>query len=578
VKYLCINIKSGEEIGTNVPELTGLPEYWKFAFYKIGDAEYKNQSYIRATVTDNTKVEVATMPDENGNDIDDRTTVILNVYAYGTDLKANPNTKPVKQYKVIDNAQYIVYDTETKENAPIYNDRVVKNPTNIVLPYVKESINDMPFFEWVFDTTDDNEDEVMEKVVMYPSYIKSQPVDLHDIIDDPANPQPSDKEDYLLPLDSYVIHRGIDGSELIRTLVTSALTEVVNPIPGTAYAQLPARNNGKPFAGWTMTIPTQTVYENGKAIQVTYLDPVYYADVPFAIYEIIDGDNNKQIIGKYDGITCYVPYDSTYQVSDADGNLTAPVYVKDEPAAYTYSDNEMPIRNANGDIFRGVGSWIVTVIDNNGQKNYIIAPSYSAPTASDIEVAVDESVYGNGNGVVVLCGAYREDSDAVMNYYVRIGGLPAEASDANHLTTTCVAALEFKKYASVVSSIVPIVTYDGVKDIDGVDYGVFEVVYTTQKSGIVNVGMKYDDITFEKNYYVVTVGNVISFNTLNSLDVAYTIQVVNDLEAIPAHGYNASKPDASFLFELMDVNRSGTINSVDVTELVYMVNGVVESN
>ena len=565
VIYVTKNDTIGDSIATL--DLTGLTG-WSFIGYFIGDTKYEAADLDTMSVTEPLAFELRAMLDANGNGIDDRDLVTLEFYDTDDNL--------IDTIDVLDGTPYNVYSDPDKNTAAKSGTAGEggNDPTVVTVPSVPNFIPGGKFMGWDVEPLKDSSDKITE-VKVFPLYTDEQPVHIPDLID------PDTEEPIIPPVvdmvpDSTVHHRGIDGSTIKTTRIVAGSDPfaIVNPVAG-QHAQVPTRDtDGNPFLGWVLSGPDAAPGLNGE--DVYYLDP-YYAD---PIEVTITNPNSKTDTTDDEALTGFdgteVPVDSTYEILDENGDEDVSGVLKDDMIAGEIvlpATEDMPKRNNDGDIF--TGDWTVSKETGAGGKpNYVIAPEYVAPTDDDVVTIVDEDVLGDGRGLFVLKGAYANDRTATATFYLNIAEEAATAADAPRLKADAQGTYGFDEISNPRTIIGDIssVRYVKEENVGGVNYGVFEVTYSTVKSGVVELSLSYKTLDMG-SYYIVTVADSNKDGTVNSADISSSARVVNSKTVVPPKG-----TEGDFFFELLDVNMDAAVNSVDITVVARMINSKTASN
>ena len=569
-----IYVTSGDTIGDSFATLdltAPALDDWDFIGYFIGSTEYDEAALSAMTVTAPITIELRAMLDTNDNGIDDRDTVTL------TFLEPDGVTE-VGSIDVLDRTPYTVYSDPDK-NTPADSGEAGESgdPTEVTLPVVPGTIPGGKHTGWSIEPILGPGDKVIG-VEVVPVYSEDQQVEIPDLRD-PDDPElPLEPPIVELNTGAVLIHRGVNNQP-IGTPITIGSTEeiqlIAHPIVGD-YANLPARYNNKPFAGWILTGPVAAA--NPQNPDIYYLDPYYASPIDFTITDpkkesdltddvILDGFDEKE-----------VPADSTYEILDEEGNVLDSGIIADEGGEITLPFTEdLPERNGDGDIF--TGDWTVSEEKNNdGSTNYVIAPEYAAPTGDDIIIAVDEDEDANGHGLSVLQGFFENDTTAEATFYVQIAGGAATAADANRLKVNMNAVFGFNDLVrpQIVVGNLSTISYEGTDDIDGDEYGVFKVTYTTIKSGIVKLSLSYGNNAADANapgYVVVTVADVTKDGRVNTADATEKLKVGSEISDTPLKG-----EAGAYLYELCDVTMDNRINTADFTTSLKMASELILSN
>ena len=568
-----IFVEENEAIGDSIATVdlddAGL-EDWEFVGYFIGEDEYTVAELAALEITAPTVIELRTMLDTNGNGIDDRTNVTIDFLA--------PDGTTIKSMEVPDGTPYIIYEDPAKENEASSGEAGENgdDPTEVTLPDVPATIPSGKHTGWEIEPVLDAEDKVIG-IIAVPIYSEAQEVTIPDVITDPETDE--DPEDFVTDMDtgSTIVHNDINGDPIMETEVGSSeeMQVIDHPTPGAPeYPTLPKRDeDGNPFVGWVLSGPE----EGDEGEDVYTLDPYYAKPIEVTVTDPKSDETTEddEPLPGFDGKE--IPSDSTYEILDENGDVKESGKIVDKDGEITLPATEdMPVRNDDGDVF--TGEWIVTeeVDDEDGSTNFVFAPEYREPTEDDIVIEVDADTLAEGNGMGILKGFYADEITETAYFYLNIGGVAAIASDADRLSVNVVPVFGFEdlRNPGVVIGEATAPEYDGVKTINDVEYGVFEVTYTTVKSSIIQLNLKYGDTEIDTlSHLVITVGDSTVDGKINSSDVARLKRVINKDETEPEKGIAGN-----YHYELLDADKNGKVNSADASCIGRMVNNEIEPN
>lgn len=416
----------------------------------------------------------------------------------------------------------------------------------------------------MLDTDGDDKDDREDISVVIPG----------PIITDPTDENPDEEKQIDLKNGDVVIYRGIGGVEISSvTIDHDAIVEgkqtLTNPELGT-NAALPEKYQGNHFKAWIFSGP-----EVVNTVNTYYMDAAYGESIEV---EVKDEDGNTVLDGK-------VPGDATYEVKDEDGNVIDTGDFKDNPE---FTLPEVPEKNDKGEIF---DKWEVIKEDTDEDgvdDKFTFEPVYVLPEAEDIEIIPDPNPGTEpgtndgvdaltGEGITILRGAWGEEETATIYFYLRVAGKAADSSDLQNVDFAAAPVYGFEKHTNATFGTLntEAAAFVGTEEVDGKEYGVFAVTYTTEKAGIIRVTASYGakDTTVEKGHIVITVGDSDKSARINSNDVAIISRIQNDFIDEPDIG-----SAGGYSYELMNVDKNKRINSNDAAVIARMNNGIYSSN
>ena len=574
-----INVTKGQAIGNAVPAAT-FTTPWKLVGYFVEGTKIANiATYVP---TGNTTIEIRSMPDDNGNDIDDRAKVTITFTDDGdvVDTFEVPDGTPYKVFKNPDN------DLATQG-------RATTNPTLVDLTNRADPSDDNgnPFEGWSVVPNKNPQGEITS-IDVIPVYSESVdvviPGPIIDKTEDPTNEDPdAGPIEVELENGAFVIHRDIDGGEIKRTEIKEADAvagkfPVVNPALGST-PKLPAKDSdGNPFKAWELTGPDREVIPGGKVNVYYYMDPVYEESVHLTVTDpgkTPDPSDDEVVLDED------VPKGTDYIVLDEDGEPLKQGKVNDPTDIILpkVTDNpkrdEIPTKNDDGEIFTG---WDVEKQDkdSDGIPDLIIfKPIYELPEAGDVDIIPlpgDGTDSITGDGLYILRGKWSSETKATISILMRICDAPATAVDAKNLTFTQSSVYGFEHHANLFGSLDnTTLRYLGTRTVGGVVYGEFSIAYDTVKSSIVRITATYGakDVDVTSGHVVITVGDNDKTARINASDYGQILRVINNIEK------TADKGSAgAYVYELMNNDKNDRINASDYAVILRMINGMIPTN
>ena len=576
-----IGVEKGDAIGNAVPAITATSP-WKLVGYFVGGTKLADiATYVP---TADTVIEIRTMPDDNGNDIDDRDKITLTFTDKGV---------VVETLEVPDGTPFTVFKNPDEDIAD--QGTASTNPTTVDLTGKSDPTDDKgnPFETWnVVPITNPGGDII--GVEVHPEYSESIdvviPGPIIDKTEDPTNEDPSvgpvEKE---MENGAYIIHRDIDGAELKRTEidpddVVSGKFSVVNPTPSAATPKLPAKDSdGNPFKAWELTGPVRETQPGGEVIVYYFMDPVYSEPVHLTVTDPGNPSDPTDDVVLTDED---VPKGTEYIVLDENGDplkqgtingdtdIVLPA-VTDSPRR-----DELPFKNGDGEVFTG---WNIDKVDNDGDgipDVIIYEPVYELPDADDIEIipfTPEGADAITGDGLYILRGKWHEETRASITILMRVCDAPATAADMKNMSFTNASAYGFEHHPNVFGSLDnATLRYQGTRTVDGKEYGEFAVTYSTLKSSVVRVTATYNARGGEKvtsGHVIITVGDNDKTARINASDYGQILRVINNIEPTPSKG-SAS----AYVYELMNNDKNDRINASDYAVVLRMINGMVPTN
>lgn len=561
-----ICVEKENAIGNSYPQVAVSEPWVVVGFFVDGEKIDDIASYVP---TGDVTIEIRTMPDENGNNIDDRENVTINFYDDEGELIAT--------YEVPDGTPYTVYGDDTDSPRVAEEGNADEDPTEVDLTGLADPTNALngPLTGWDVTPVYDDEGEITEIIVtpiyqdQVPTVIPGPVIDDRDDSGDDDDFQDDIEDNF--PNGTIIIWNGIDGDEIDREVLDgtgldeNGVRNLKNPEPG-SVPTLPVKDeDGNPFLGWKLSGPEQD--EDGN--DVYYMDPVYDEPVQFTANDPEDPENPV-----FDEP---VPKGTEYAVEDETGDVVDEGTIDQDTVIDLPT---LPEQNEDGEYF---DHWDVIPEDFDGDEipdKYTFVPVYELPDAEDIDIIPNEGEDGmdeaTGYGLTILRGEYRDETTAEASFLVRIYDKPATEKDLPNMSAAVALSYGFEPFeGKYIFGSLGQVSYVGTKDVDGKTYGEFKVVYETVKSSIVTVSFTYGakDEPVEGGHVVITVADCDKNSRVNSVDYGNIQKSMNEIDPMPEQGSTGA-----FVFELMDTDKSTRINSVDYGVIQRMMNGFEPTN
>lgn len=591
-----ICIEQNKKLSDAVPAVTGKTDDWKFqGFYIKGQ---QNNDLSAYTVKDDVEIEIRMMLDANGDDVDDRENVELEIVN---------GTKPIASIEVPDGTPYTIYE-DKNGTKPAVEGTCDGDQTKVDVsgkaPAKDSDGNPLKDWQVVPRKDDPNDPDKITGVDILPMYEEKVPVyipgPVAGPVADPSDPvTPPENSDPMIasvPDGTQIVYNDIYG-EPLKTLkvdreeAEGGVFRAEAPVPGKVLPvqRLPEKNeDGNAFDYWKLVGPN---YEEvgGETVPTYYAEPVYketnHLNVVDPGEDLESPDDDIPVIeGDVPEGTKVIVLDENHDpkhplkeyVAEDDIDISLPAVVSDPKEG----ENEIPFKDADGNVFQ---EWEAIPEDTDGDgvaDKYIMDPKYDLPDAEEIEILPDPNAEAidalTGEGYTILSGAWNNDAKVTAKFYIRICGEPAGEVDKKNLNVAVERTHGFEAFMDQVFGNFGYNSfkYDGKETVDGVEYGVFSIEYVTLKSSVVKITATYGakDTTVMKGHTAITVGDIDKDAKVNSRDVTELLRVENDFTKV------AKGSEGGYAFELADCDKNTKVNSIDVSIMLRMINDLVASN
>lgn len=169
----------------------------------------------------------------------------------------------------------------------------------------------------------------------------------------------------------------------------------------------------------------------------------------------------------------------------------------------------------------------------------------------------------------ILSGNWAEEQNGYAVFWISLGNKAISAEDLKELSFEKSNALLWSDVSTTFHTVLGEAVLTGeTKEEDGKVYSEVKVPVEVRMSGVSSLTVKNGEEALATAYIVTPGNNNTVYNVLDAADVTGVIRVINTKTSMPGKGL-----ENNFMFEMMDMNKDGGINSNDVTNIIRIING-----